>query len=128
MMSSGLDLDSGSGNAKFVVLGAIVLAFGVGGYLALGHGSPSTEESKGVAAAVPVPVAPAPALAASSNTLAADGTASTQMGSTQTVAMNAATAEANLAASSVGAPTAAVTESPVAEDVQSGTRSEEHTS
>src|SRR3546814_5487075 len=53
MMSSGLDLDSGSGNAKFVVLGAIVLAFGVGGYLALGHGSPSTEESKGVAAAVP---------------------------------------------------------------------------
>src|SRR3546814_15385809 len=65
MMSSGLDLDSGSGNAKFVVLGAIVLAFGVGGYLALGHGSPSTEESKGVAAAVPVPVAPAPILAAS---------------------------------------------------------------
>src|SRR3546814_12057005 len=43
------------------------------------------------------------------------------MGSTQTVAMNAATAEANLAASSVGAPTAAVTESPVAEDVQTGT-------
>src|SRR3546814_14605789 len=92
MMSSGLDLDSGSGNAKFVVLGAIVLAFGVGGYLALGHGSPSTEESKGVAAAVPVPVAPAPALAASSNTLAADGTAATQMGSPHTVALNAPTA------------------------------------
>src|SRR3546814_19122675 len=43
------------------------------------------------------------------------------MGSTQTGAMNAATAEANLAASSVGAQTAAVTESPVAEDVQTGT-------
>src|SRR3546814_6954626 len=104
IMSSGLDLDSGSGNAKFVVLGAIVLAFGVGGYLALGHGSPSTEESKGVAAAVPVPVAPAPILAASPASASTGDIASAQGVDAQTIDTDVAAAESNMASAPVDAP------------------------
>ncbi|NGY04346.1 hypothetical protein [Solimonas terrae] len=104
-MSGGLELDTGAGKAKFIVLGAIALAFGVVGYLVAGHGAKAQAAPKVVATVAAAPTATpasAPTSVAAPDPLAADAGSSAQRADTSA-------ADAGLAATETTAAPAAMT-------------------